>query len=379
MAVPVTVRAVTSKSDLKRFIDYPYTFYKGNPHWVPPLRQDTEHILNPKKNAFFEHGKIQCFLAEDAAGNVVGRIGSVVNGMHLKKYNDGNGFFGFFECIEDYDVASALLNAAKDWLVGQGLTGMRGPANPSLNDTAGLLVEGFDREPFILMPYNPPYHETFLLRYGFQRAMTMWAYYIHKKYVKTDKLKRGVEIIMKRNPGLKLRNMNMNRYDEEARNVLRIYNDAWSENWGHVPMTDAEFAQLAKQLKQIVDPNIVFILELDGEPVAFSIQLPNLNQALKHIPDGRLFPLGLPKLLARAKFGGIYECRTPLMGVLQKHQGKGFDAILNLAIIEQGPKHGYDGSEMSWVLDSNHVLRNALTSFGGVVDKQYAMFEMRFA
>ncbi len=372
----VQVHPVTSRADLKRFVDFQYDHYRGNEVWIPPLRRDVHHTLNPKKNAFFEHGSIQPFLAVDQEGSVVGRIAGIVNGMHLRKYDDGTGFFGFFESIDDFDVASALLEAVRSWSSEQGLTGLRGPTNPSMNDTAGLLTDGFDREPAVLMPYNPPYYEAFLLRFGFERAMTMWAYYIHKKYVHLEKLRRGVEIVKRRNPGLRLRTVDMDRFDEEAKSILHIYNDAWSDNWGHVPMTDAEFAQMAKEMKQIVDPNIVFLLEDDGRPVAFSISLPNVNQLLRHVDDGRLLPLGLPKMLTYAKFGGLYECRTPLMGVLRNYQGRGLDAILNLAIIEKGPEHGYDASEMSWVLDSNMRLRNALESFGGVVDKQYAMFEM---
>ena len=372
----VNVQPVTSRADLKKFVDFQYDHYRGNEVWIPPLRRDVYHVLDPKKNAFFEHGSIQSFLARDSSGNVVGRIAAVVNGMHLKKYDDGNGFFGFFETVDNYDVAAALLDAAREWLRNRGLTGVRGPTNPSMNDTSGLLTQGFDREPSVLMPYNYPYYEDFLVRFGFERAMTMWAYYIHNKYTKVDKLKRGVEIVRRRNPGLNLRTLDMSRFKEEARNILHIYNDAWSNNWGHVPMTDAEFAQLAKELKQIVDPKIVFILEDEGRPVAFSISLPNVNQLLRHVKDGRLLPMGLPKMLTYAKFGGLYEARTPLMGVLREYQGRGLDAILNLAIIEEGPRNGYDASEMSWVLDNNMRLRNALESFGGVVDKQYAMFEM---
>ncbi len=374
----VAVRPVRTRRDHKRFIDFPYLFYKENPYWVPPLRRDIEHTLHPKKSPFFEHGKMQLFLAEDEAGRVVGRIAGIVNGMHLKKYDDGNGFFGFFECEDDYDTAAALLDAACAWLREEGMTGVRGPANPSLNDTSGLLVSGFDRPPSLLMAYNPPSYEGFLLRYGFTRAMTMWAYYVNKKYVKTDKLRRGVEIVYHRNPGLKLRNFDMSRFDEEARTVLDIYNEAWSDNWGHVPMTDAEFARMAADLKQIVDPNMVFILEKDGEPVAFSVTLPNLNLALRHVRDGRLLPGGLPKLLAYAKFGGIYEVRMPLMGVRKAYHGRAFDSILVLATIENGWEQGYDGCEMSWVLDSNHVLKNAITALGGVVDKEYALYEKHF-
>jgi hypothetical protein len=318
---------------------------------------------------------MQLFIAEEADGVMVGTVAAIVNGMHLEKYHDGNGFFGFFESIDDEAVATGLLDAAAAWLRGKGLTGVRGPTNPSMNDIAGLLVGGFDRPPSILMPYNWSYYERLLTHYGFTRAMTMWAYYIHYKYARTDRLKRGVEIIYRRNPGLKLRTLDMARFDEEARTVLHIYNDAWSHNWGHVPMTEREFAQLAKDLKQVVDPRIVYILEEHGTPVAFTISLPNINLALRRNRAGRLLPGGLLRLLAYDKLAGFHECRTPLMGVLRSHQGRGLDAILNLAIIEGGPANGYEASDMSWVLDNNHVLRNALESFGGVVDKEYAMLE----
>lgn len=371
----VTVHAIDGWRARRRFIDVPYALYADNPHWIAPLRRDIAHTLNPSKNAFFEHGDIQLFLAEDDAGESLGRIAGIKNGMHLQKHEDGTGFFGFFECVEDYAVAEALLDAASDWLRAQGLTNVRGPANPSLNDTAGLLVDGFDREPALLMPYNPPYYGDYLARYGFERSMTMWAYYVHKKYVQTDKLERGVDLVYRRHPNLQLRTLDMDRFEEEARTVLDIYNRGWSDNWGHVPMTDAEFEQLAQDLKLIVEPDIVFILEDDGEPVAFSISLPNMNQVLRHVSNGRLFPFGLPKLLAYSQFGEIYEVRMPLMGVLPAYQGQGLYAPLVLATIEEGPKRGYDACEMSWVLDSNDTMKNALEALGGVVDKEYAMLE----
>ena len=373
-ASSVRVRRVDSRRERKAFIDFPYGLYDADGPWIAPLRQDVTHTLDPKKNAFFAHGSITCFLAYDAQEQVVGRIAAIVNGMHLQKYSDGVGFFGFFECVDDAAVVTALLDAAADWLRTQGLTTMRGPTNPSLNDTSGLLVDGFDREPSILMPYNPPHYVDFLADWGMEQVMTMWAYYVHKKYVQLDKLRRGAQLIHRRNPNLKIRQLDMDRFKEDAQTILHIYNDAWSKNWGHVPMTTAEFDQLASNLKQIIDPRIVFILEDSGQPVAFSIAIPNLNQALRHVPDGRLFPFGLPKLLAYGKLG-IYECRMPLMGVLQSHQGRGYDALVILETIEQGPRHGYDACEMSWVLDSNHKLKNAVTSLGGVVDKQYGMFE----
>jgi len=375
-ASSVPVRPVTSRGDRKQFIDFPYTFYPGRyEHWVPPLRRDVKSTLDPSDNAFFDHGDMQLFLATDASGTVVGRVAGIVNGKHLEKYDDDTGFFGFFECIDDYAVAEALLDAATGWVREQGLTGVRGPANPSLNDVAGLLVDGFDREPSILMPYNPPYHADFLERFGFECTMTMWAYYVHKKYVQFDRLTRGASLVHRRTPGLEVRTLDMDRFDEEAETILDIYNEAWSGNWGHVPMTNAEFQQLADEMKKIVEPEMVFIVEHEGTPVAFSITLPNLNQALKHVSDGRLFPLGLPKLLLHAYFG-VYECRMPLMGVRTEFQGKGLDALLVLATIENGPPNGFDACEMSWVLDSNAALKNHIETLGAVVDKEYAMFEL---
>ena len=374
-AAGVTVRPAASWRDRRRFVGFPYRLYEGHRYWVPPLRQDQKKTLNPEKNAFFEHGQMQLFLAEDRDGETVGRIAAIVNGQHLKKYDDGAGFFGFFESVNDYAVAETLFEAAAAWLRGQGLEKMRGPASPSLNDTAGLLVDGFDRPPALLMPYNPPHYADFLQKSGFERVMTMWAYYAHYKYADASKLRRGTELVYRRHPGLELRTVDMDRFDEEARAVRRIYNEAWSGNWGHVPMTEAEFEQLADEMKQIIDPDVVFILEDEGAPVAFSIALPDLNQALQHVKGGRLLPLGLPKLLAYAKFGGVHELRMPLMGVLPKYRGQGLYAPLVLATVEEGPKHGYPACEMSWVLDTNEVLKNALAAMGAVKDKEYAMFE----
>jgi len=371
----VNVRPVEGWWDRKAFIDWPYEFYPNRyPQWVPPLRRDVKSTLAPSSNAFFEHGDMQLFLAEDASGAAVGRVAGIVNGMHLQKYEDATGFFGFFECVDDYGVAEALFDAAADWLREQGLRRMRGPANPSLNDTAGLLVDGFQFHPSILMPYNPPYYEDFLGRYGFERIMTMWSFYAHIKYAKMERLRRGTEIAKRRTPGLEVRTLDMDRFDEEARVVREIYNEAWSDNWGHVSMTEAEFEQLADELKQIVDPNMVFFVEHEGEPVAFSAALPDLNEALRHVPDGRLFPLGLPKLLLNAHYG-IDNLRMPLMGVRPEYRGKGIDAMLILETMESAIPNDYVGCETSWILDTNDRLLNMIDKIGATQDKEYAMFE----
>lgn len=373
----VTVAAVESRADLKQFIAFPYELYENERFWIPMLWIDQEKILNPKKNAFFEHGSIHPLLAKDSSGKVVGRIAGVVNGAHLEKYDDDTGFFGFFEVVDDYAVAQALLDAASDWLKGQGLRAVRGPANPSLNDISGLLVEGFDRYPSIMMPYNFSYYEDFLQRYGFERVMTMWAYYIHLKYRNIDRLRRGAEIIKKRNPGLSMRTLDMSRWDEEARLLLDIYNDAWSENWGHVPMRESEFIQLAKEMKMIVDPDVIFILQLDGEPIGFSLMLPDINVWFSEIRNGKLLPTGIIKLLKHKFFTPINEGRTVMMGIRKEYQGRGFDALLNFAALDIPSKKDYVASEMSWILESNMPMVNAAIGVGGVRDKEYAMFEKR--
>ena len=373
----VTVRPVTSSADRKRFLDFPYSHYAGDRTFVPPLRMDQAKVIDAKKNPFFEHGDMQLFLAE-RAGEVVGRVAAIVNGMHLQKYADGNGFFGFYETIEDPDVSTALLDAATGWLKQRGLTGVRGPTNPSMNDVAGLLVDGFNRPPSILLPYNKPYYAGYLEDYGFTKAMTMWAYYVHEAYINSRKMARGAELVKRRYPGLTVRQLDKSRFYEEVDTAMDIYNLAWAENWGHVPYTSHEARHLADDLKQILEDDIFLFVEDEGRPVAFSASLPNLNRALQRIPNGRLLPTGLAKLLAWGQFGGIYEIRMALMGVLPAYRNRGIDALLIHQTIVNGQARGYEAAEMSWVLDVNTRLVNALDNLGAVRDKEYAMFEMTF-
>ena len=373
----VTVRPVTSRSDRQRFLDFPYGHYADDRTFVPPLRMDQAKVIDAKKNPFFEHGDIQLFLAE-RAGEVVGRVAAIVNGMHLQKYADGNGFFGFYETIEDADVSTALLDAATGWLKQRGLTGVRGPTNPSMNDVAGLLVDGFDRPPSILLPYNKPYYAGYLEDYGFTTAMTMWAYYVHDAYINSRKMARGAALVKRRYPGLTVRQLDKSRFYQEVDTAMGIYNLAWAENWGHVPYTPHEARHLADDLKQILEDDIFLFVEDEGRPVAFSASLPNLNRALQRIPNGRLLPTGLAKLLAWGQFGGIYEIRMALMGVLPDYRNRGIDALLIHQTIVNGRARGYEAAELSWVLDVNTRLVNALDNLGAVRDKEYAMYEMTF-
>ena len=370
----VVVRPVRSSADRRAFLDLPYDLYADAPHFVPPLRLDQQNVLDPKKNPFFEHGAIELFLAE-RGGRVVGRVAAIENGQHLAKYADGNGFFGFFDTVEDYAVAEALLDAAAAWLRARGLTGVRGPANPTMNDVAGLLVGGFDRPPSILLPYNYPYYQGFLERWGFERAMTMWAFYVHEAYINSERMARGAAIVERRNPGVRIRPLDPKRFEEDVVAAMRIYNEAWAGNWGHVPYTDREAIHLAKELRPVIEEDLFLFAELDGEPVAFAASIPNLNRALKKLPRGRLLPTGAAKLLATIKAGGIYEIRMALMGVLPAHRNAGLDAFLIHHTILNGRRDGYQAAELSWVLDVNKALVNSLEKLGCVKDKEYAMFE----
>ncbi len=372
------IRPVETRKDLRSFIDLPYSLYSHSPHWIPPVRLGVAHMLSPKKNPFFRHGEIKLFIAKRGT-ECVGRIAAVRNGMHLRRYDDGTGFFGFFEVEERFETAKSLFEAAATWLTSQGLSTMRGPANPSLNDSAGLLIQGFDRPPSVMMPYNHPYYEAFLGRVGFDQVMTMWAYYVHRKYVKFDRLKRGADIVRGRNPGLSMRTLDMSRFDREAAIVRDIYNEAWSNNWGAVPATEAEFNKLARDLKQIIDPRLAYILEMHGKPIGFAIALPDITPAFRRLRKGRLLPLGLFKLWAGITYSHTRDIRLPILGVRKAYHGRGFDVLPVLETIEKGPEYGFHGCEMSWVLDSNNVLKNLLLSIGAVVDKKYAMYEMPLA
>ena len=371
----IQIRPVSTSRDRRRFIAFPYELYCSSPYWIAPLRREQQQLLFSKENPFLLHSKIVPFIAEDASGQVLGRIAAIVNGMHLQTHNDGVGFFGFFECIERYDVAAMLLDAVAAYLRAQGLLYMRGPTNPSINECSGLLTKGFDRTPSILMPYNFPYYEDFLLEYGFERKMRMTAYYGAWKHLNTDRMKRGVEVTQKRMPGLRIRKPDMSRFEEETRIMWQIYNQAFASGFGHVPMTEAEFMYMANGMRPILDPNLVFFLEHNQHPVGFSLSVPDVNAMLRHVPDGRLFPFGLIKLLGAKWFGKCREFRTAVMALLPEYQRRGLASFLILSTIEEGRHHGYVASELSWVMDDNVVLKNSLEKLGAVVDKEYALFE----
>jgi hypothetical protein len=367
----VRIRPVLNSRDWKLFVHFPYRFYKKNPFWVPPLLRDQKVLLDPKKHPFYKHADAQFFLAFKA-DEPVGRIAAIVDHKHNEFHQEKMGFFGFFESVEDFAVAGGLLSTARSWVKEKGMSALRGPVNPSQNEDCGCLMNAFDVPPVIMMTYNPPYYSTFFEWAGLRKAMDLWAYYVDNSAGPPAKLVHVAERLRKRE-GISVRTVDMKRFDEEVEKIKSVYNRAWSKNWGFVPMTDEEFDHLAKNLKQVVHPDLGLIAEIGGKPVAFSLSLPDINQALLHT-NGRLFPFGLFKLLWYSR--KIDMIRITVLGVVHSHQQKGIDAVLYLDTWRNGVKKGYVRGEMSWILENNTMMNRAAEMLGGKVYKTYRMYQM---
>jgi GNAT superfamily N-acetyltransferase len=356
--------------DRGRFIAFPYTLHRRDPMWVPPLRMDVRTILSPHKNPFFEHAEQQNFLAQ-RDGRVVGRIAAIRNDAHNRLHGDRVGFYGFFEAEDDQSVADALFQAAAQWLRAQGCDVMRGPMSPSINDECGLLVEGFDTPPVVLMPHNPAYYVPLHERHGFAKAKDLIAFW-GSGDAPPERFERANRIIAERT-GVQLRSLDMKRFHDEVELVKSLFNEAWEQNWGYIPMTDAELEHLAKQLKPIIVPELVVFAEIAGRVIGFGVAIPDFNVALKHNPSGRLFP-GLLKILWYAR--RIDRCRIPLLGTLKPYRGKGIDALLYHWIWTRGVARGIRQGEAGWILEDNAPMINGLTRLGFRPYKTYRVYDI---
>lgn len=366
----VEIVPVQSKKDWLAFIKFPYAHYKNDPYWVPPLIMDQKFLLNQKKNPFFEHSDIQLFLAK-SDHRIVGRIAGIIDHLHMKTHNEKVGFFGFFESIDDEAVSKALLSAAKNWVSERGMDAFRGPVNPSMNDSCGLLVDAFDDSPRLLMTYNPPYYATHFEQFGLDKVMDLYAYHVDGHAPPPPKLVRVADRV-KAKSNLTIRPVNMKHFDEEVLMIWEVYNKAWSKNWGFTPWTKEEFQHLGKEMKSTLIPDMALIVEKDGQPIAFSVSLPDMNRALIKT-NGRLFPTGLLKLLYHSK--KIDWCRIIILGVIHEFQGKGIDAMLYLETWRNATKRGYFHGEMSWILESNTMMNRAATMLGGSIYKTYRIYQ----
>ncbi len=370
----VTIQAVSTAREKKLFIRLPWTIYRDDPHWVPPLLMERQDFLNPAKNPFFDHSDVRLFLARDAAGEVVGRIAAIVNENHLAQHHEKAGFFGLFECVDSQEAACRLFDAAGAFLRSKGMEVMRGPENLSINDDIGLLIKGFDSPPFLMMPHNPAYYERLVTSYGFARAKDLYTWFIDVTPGTEDpKMRRYFEVAekAKARSGLRIRGVDMSRFDEEVALLFKLYNDSWQRNWGFVPVSEPEFKAIAHDLRQIVEPSLVLVVEdKTGTPVAFSVTLPDVNEIMPR--DGRLFPFGWWKLLTGRK--RIRYARLFTLGVMPSHRKRGVESLLCIDTALRARELGMRGGEIGWTLEDNVLINRTVESFGGRLDRRYRLF-----
>ena len=368
----IKILPVTSKNDKKRFIKMMWKIYDGDPHWVPPLIFDRMKLIDEKKNPFYRHAEMKLFLAE-RDNEIVGRIGAIVNHNHNEVHNDKTGFFGFFECVNHQDVANALFDAAANWLRSKGMETMRGPHNPSVNDELGLLIDGFDSSPVVLMTYNPRYYQILIENYGFKKAKDLYAYLLQNKTTVSDKLNRIQQAVRERDQ-ITIRNIDLKNLKNEVKIIKDLYNQAWEPNWGAVAMTDAEFDFLAADMKQVIGsfPDFAMIALRKGVPVGFSLTLPDINQLLKKNKNGWLIP-GALRLLSGMK--KITLARIIVLGVIKEHQKRGIDAVMYYEIWKRAMQYGIYRGEASWVLEDNVMMNRAAALMSGERYKTYRIFD----
>jgi GNAT superfamily N-acetyltransferase len=343
---------------------------------VPPLRAEVRALLDRKANPFFEHAEADYFLAE-RDGQVVGRIAAIHNRLHNEVHDDLVGFFGFFECINDFAVAKALLDAASSWVRERGLTVLRGPASFSSNEEFGLLTDGFDTPNTLMMPHNPPYYLTLLTTAGFTKAkglVCMEGGSLDGPVTPPPRTARAVELILKRY-GLRIRSLDMRHFQEEVELVKRLYDACWEKNWGFVPMTNAEIDHLAKQLRPVIVPELVpFVEREDGTPIGFGLTLPDLNEAFRTNRNGRLFPAALTALW-KLKTRKLTRARILLLGILPEWRGKGIDSALYHTIWSRAADRGIGWGEGGWLLEDNSGIIQGLAKADFSIYKSYQILD----
>ena len=364
---------MTSRRDLKQFIKLPWKIYSKYPNWVPPLIVDRLKLLDPKKNPFFNHAEMQLYLAE-RDGEPVGRIGAIIDRNFIDFHQEKVGFFGFFESIDDHETAKALFDSAWSWLEARGMPRMIGPMNPSTNSELGILTDGFQYRPSILMTYNPPYYPTLIGRCGLSKAKDLHCYYLSAEKVVSEKLLRVTDAVRKREK-VAIRTVNMKNYEEEIEIVKQLYNRTWVRNWGFVPWTDEEFEHLAHDLKQVLIPELALIAEVDSRPIGFSVSLPDIGKALQKVGNGRLLPFGILKLLWYTR--KVESVRIVILGVVPEFQKRGIDGVLYYETWKHASDLGIYAGEAGWVLEDNVMMNRAAVLMNGGRYKTYRIYEFQ--
>ena len=374
-ATSVTIERVVTARQQDEFLALPARIYAGDPNYVPPLLMERRDFFDQAKNPFYKHATVELFLARKD-GELVGRIAACEDRNYNAFHGSKTGFFGFYEAVDDDDVAHALFEAARSWIRNRGLAEMLGPSNFTSNHELGLLVEGFDSPPVVMMTYNPRYYiRHFEEVLGLKKAKDLWAWWLSAHVDPPERVVRIAEKVRAKE-GIVVRPVNLKDFSEEAKRIKEIYNAAWEKNWGFVPFTDEEFDHAAKDMQQIAVPDLVLVAEVQGEPVAFSLTLPDMNQALIHV-GGKLttfgLPIGLGKLLWHSR--KIDQLRLIMLGLKEQYRKRGIDAILYLDTLRAARKLGYKGGEISWTLEDNVLVNRAIEMMGGQHYKTWRIYE----
>ena len=366
------ITPVNDRHQQRQFIRLPWSIYTNDPTWVPPLMIERREHLSPH-NPYFEHAQFQSWIAY-RNGNAVGRISAQIDRLHLDQYPEKEGFFGMIEAEDNSETFKALLDTAEDWLRDHGMRRILGPYNLSINQEPGLLVDGFDTPPCLMMGHAHPYYGARIEENGYQKAKDLFAYMIDANFSHSAAMQAIVKRAKKR---VTIRSIRKSNFDENLKIIEDIFNDAWSENWGFIPFTEAEFKQLGKDFKMIVDFELIKIAEVDGAPAAFMVVLPNINEAIRDL-NGRLLPFGWLKLLWRLKVRFPETARIPLMGVRKQYHDSMLGAALAFMVIQAAQpraiKRGIKKVEMSWILEDNKGMRDIIESIGGVAYKRYRIY-----
>ncbi|ATE66653.1 hypothetical protein [Rhizorhabdus dicambivorans] len=381
--MPVTIRPVAGAADRKRFVELAYTLNAGDPNWIPPLRTEALELITPGKNPFYEHADQQLFLAE-RDGRLVGRISAHIDKLWLampveQGGGPGIGNWGLLEAV-DQEVATALIARAEDWLRASGMTSVMAPVSCSIWEEPGLLVEGHDHPPTVMMGHHNPAYQAWIEALGYGGIKDLLTYDLDITQQFPPLIQRIVSS-GERNPRIRIRKVDKSRFDEEAALILSILNDAWSDNWGFVPITASEIAHTGKKLKPIVFEDLIRVAEVEGEPVAFMMTLPDLNELMADL-DGRLFPFNWAKLLWRLRKPQVRTMRVPLMGVVKKLQATRLASQLAFMMIEYIRRdsvahYGATRGEIGWILEDNQGMSSIAEAVNGKVNKTYRIYSKR--
>jgi len=375
----IKIRVVQNKTDRELFCEVNSICMQGANVWVPPIKQMVLNQINPNKNSWFQNGEAH-FLIAEIDNKPVGRLSVQLDYNHLNLHKDSTGFFGFFDSIDNQEVTNALFKKGFEWLRNKGLRKVRGPFSLNINQESGLLVEGFESPQRMMMGYAKPYYEKLILNTGFFKVKDLFAYLTPMDTAIPYKYRDILERFINRNSGLSFRHLDMKRYDSDIRIIVDLFNQAWRDNWGFIPMTDIDARNMAKELKPIIIPELVWFAFIDGKPAAMAVALPDFNEMISDL-QGSLLPLNWIKLLWRIINRKTWSSRTriPLMGVAPEYKNKTMGSILALIVIgsirEASLKFNLPICEMSWVLEDNRATRHSLESIGGKIYKTYRVYE----